>query len=167
MALNPFTSNDEVRGVLGVTDQELLDVTLALGIYEINLRYVLNKVNAAVVSQFNTINAIAVSTRTTAQAAFWDAVRLFSPYVVAFQLTPSLPLMAPKDITDGKAALGKFSESPFKAMTAAILVDHDRYQDHLLQMYADLVGSTVATVAAPTLFIGVSSGTDRVTNLAR
>lgn len=167
MALSPFTSNDEVRGVLGVTDKELLDVTLDLGIYEINLRYVLNKVNAAVVAQFNTVNGTSEASRTTVQAAFWDAVKLFSPYVVAFQLMPGLPLMAPKNITDGKAAIGKFSESPFKAMTAAILVDHDRYQDHLLQMYADLVGSAVATVAAPTLFIGVSSSIDRVTNLAR
>lgn len=167
MALAPFTSNDEVRGVLGVTDKELLDVTLDLGIYEINLRYVLGKINAAVIAQFNTINAIAVATRTTTQAAFWAAVKLYSPYVVAFQLAPSLSLMAPKDITDGKAAVGRFSESPFKAVIAAILVDHDKYQDHLTQMYADLVGSVLQATLAPRLFLGVSSGTDRVTNLAR
>lgn len=167
MSLAPFTTNDAVRGVLGISPEELTDETLGLTLYSINLKIALNKVALTVVSQFNTINAIDEGTRTGLQQTFHDAVTIYAPYVVAYQLTPSLPMMAPKSITDGKAAVSKFSESPFKAMTAAILVDHERYLENLQSAFLGLSGSSVTAIAASTLFKGVSSSTDRVTGLAR
>lgn len=168
MALTPFTSNDEVRGVLGVSPKEVRDDLLDLGIYEINLRYALNNVNAAIVAQFLAINIITpVSTRTALQVTFYEAVKLYSPYVVAYQMMPGLPMLAPKDITDGKAAVGKFSESPFKAMTAAISIEHDKYQNNLALAYSALFGNATSDALIPTLFKGVSSAIDRVTNSAR
>lgn len=167
MSLAPFTTNNDVRGVLGVTAEELPDVTLELGIYSINLRLALNKVDATLVAMFNTVNAALVTSRTAVQVKFHEAVQIYAPYVVAYQLTPSLPMMAPKSITDGKAAISKFSESPFKAMTAAILVDHDKYLLNLEAAFLGLSGTAVNAVTAPTLFKGVSSSTDRVTGGAR
>ena len=167
MALAPYTSNDEVRSVLGVAPAELLDATLDLSIYSNNLKLALNSVDATLAAMFNTVNGITIATRTAVQATFFDAVKLYAPYVVAYQLTPSLPMMAPKSITDGKAAISKFSESPFKAMTAAILVDHDRYLLNLKEAFLGLSGTTVTVTVAPTLFKGVSSSTDRVTGGVR
>lgn len=167
MALAPFTTADEVRGVLGVAPEELLDATLELNIYSINLKLALSKVDATVVSQFNTVNGISDASRTAVQTRFHEAVTIYAPYAVAVQVLPSLPMLAPKSITDGKAAVSKFSESPFKAMTAAIMQDHDRYLENLLEAFLGLTGVALTVLEAPVLFKGVSSSTDRVTNLAR
>src|SRR4051812_45297778 len=111
MPLTPFTTNEQVRSVLGVSEDELIDETLNLPIYELNLRYELGEVSGSLAADFVTIAALDETTWTDKQKGFVDAVKLFSPYAVSVQLETSLPLFSPKEITDGKASLVRYTDS--------------------------------------------------------
>lgn len=167
MALAPYTTNDNVRGVLGISDEELTDSVLSLSIYELNLLAALKRVGATILTDFGTVTNITESSRTTVQANFYNALVLYSPYAVAIQLGSSLPLIAPKLVSDGKAQVSRFSESPFEAMLARLKADHDRLFNELVDAYAGYTGGSVTNLATPILFVIGDSSIDRVTNTAR
>ena len=121
MALNPFTSADQVRSVLGVSDEEIADTTLDLLVYEQNLKFHLDSVDATARTQFQTVDDIVLAARTATQQKLWEATMLFSTYVVAVQVGKSMSLSTPKSITDGKAAVTRFSDSPFRQLMEELL----------------------------------------------
>lgn len=167
MSLAPYTTNDDVRGVLGLSNEELVDETLRLSIYELNLVSALKKVGANILTDFGVVVDISPATRTATQAAFHDALVLYAPYAVALQLGGALPLIAPKLISDGKASMSRFSEAPFQQMLGRLQVDHDRYLNDLIEAYAGYSGSTVNELDIPNLFQTSVSAIDRVTDAAR
>jgi hypothetical protein len=164
--LAPFTSNDDVRAVFGVTSDELTDATLELGLYERNLRLELDLIlnnGGTLIEAFETVSAIPENTRTAAQENLYSAVLLFSPYPVALHLASSLPLFAPKSITDGKAAISRHSESPFEKQIQEARQYYERFRQNLISRWATYGSSTSAAPLMPTLFSVSSPDTDPVT----
>lgn len=163
--LAPFTSHDQVRAVLGVTPEELSDDTLNLEIYEANLRLELDLIadnDGALITAFEAVDAIGEAVRTRAEANFHAAVILFAPYPVALHLASSLPLFAPKSITDGKAAIARHAESPFEKQIREAKQYHERFRQNLLSRWATYNSSTVTATALPTLFSVSSPASDPV-----
>jgi hypothetical protein len=166
MPLAPYTTGNEVRAAIGVTEKELSDDTLDLDIYSKNLVMELDGIgdnDGALVTAFAVVDAIADTDRTALQRRFFDAVTLFAPYVVALQLETSAPLFAPKAITDGKAALTRHSESPFKDAFDRCKQYAERFRQSLEQRWAAYNTTSTEAPAAPTLFAVSTPSTDPVT----
>jgi hypothetical protein len=139
MTLIEITSYDDVRAALGVSEDELKDTTLSLDLYAFNLTSELEGISLTLIPTFTQVKAIAAVDRTDVQTRLFQAAKLFATYAVAKQLCTSLPLFAPKEQTDGKASLGRFSSDPYKATIARITAD---YETAVTRVAAALEGLT-------------------------
>lgn len=99
--LQQFTTPDEIRAVLGVSQEEIEDVTLAMPLYLRQLQFELSDIDPTLESSYLTIAGLA--SRTAAQQKLYDVMQAFAPYQVAKVLLTSAPLFAPRRITDGRA----------------------------------------------------------------
>lgn len=149
MIILTYTSFEEIRAVLGVTAEELEDVTLALPVYEHSLLAELNSISSSLVTTFDTVSNIADDARSVAQSNFYGAMRVFAPYAVAVQLASSLPLFAPKDVTDGKAAVGRDSSSPYKVTIERCQANYDRFRALLITTLAGLTAGAALAIKRP------------------
>lgn len=170
MALEPFTSEAQVRAALGVTDVELTDATLALPLFVKGLRLALDEVgatpnNGALVTAFNVVAAIAEVDRTPVQRNLYDAVELYAPLSVAVQCASSLPLFSQKSVTDGKAAISRHSESPFKEIINQCKQDAERFRQNLEKRWATYNSTTSTAPKAPTLFTISSPSSNPITGV--
>lgn len=157
-----YTSYDEIRAVLGVNDVELADTTLALGVYANNLSAELEDIDTAVPAKFEEVDAIDETQRTDAQRRFYDNTRLFATYAVAKQLLTSLPMFGPKDVSDSKAAISRFSDSPYKETSKKVCGQYDLSRARAAKAFGDL--NTVDKALPTRVFAAVSTPTtDRVT----
>lgn len=158
MALLDYTSYDEVRAVLGVSEKEITDATLALDVYQLNLSVELAALSEALEGDYATVSAVAANTRTALQTKFYGAVRLFSTYAVAFQLLAALPNFSPKDITDGKAAVGRYADSPYKVVIDRTSAMYDTFRVFLASAYKEMTtGSAIqTTVRSPLYKVGLA-----------
>lgn len=157
-AITVYTTYNDIRAALGVSDEELDDATLGLNLYSDALQSELQDIDSTLPSTFATVKALA--SPTDAQARFLQEARLFATYCVARQLTTSLPLFAAKSVTDSKAAMQRFDG--FDKAIAAIEAQYNNARAKLATAVID-IGTTLAVV--PTLtFLGVSTpSVDRIT----
>lgn len=155
MTLLDYTAYDAIRAVLGVNSDELEDATLALELYSTHLLMELEGVSLLLPSEYVTVSAIDLGSRSAAQQRFYLNARLFATYAVAHQLAPGLPMFGPKDTTDGKAATGRFADSPYKVTLKEVEKAYDRLKIKLAEDFQALSASS-ATVVQRTLF-GVSA----------
>lgn len=153
MALLDFCTYDDIRAVLGVEAEELPDTTLALELYLNALNLEFNETAPDALNQYATVKAL--TTRSGAQQAFYEGCRLFAMYATAKRLASSLPLFAPKDITDGKAATGRFSDSPYRDVIAETAGQYERLRLKLPSLLAALSASTIN--ANPRVYFGSSA----------
>lgn len=103
MSLQDLTSFDEVRAVLGVSDNDIEDQTLALPVYWLQLQMDLEGCYPALETIYTGIEAQPVKTPEEQKLA--NVVQVLSTYLVAKSLLGSSTLFAPKVITDGRASL--------------------------------------------------------------
>lgn len=161
MALLDFCTYDDIRAVLGVENDELVDATLGLEVYDLTLRMEFNEAAPGSLAQYATIKAM-TSGRSDAQQAFYEGCRMFAVYAVACRLTSSLPLFAPKDITDSKSTLTRFTDSPYRDVITYVKDEYERLRLKLPGWLAALTSTTV-TVTPRVLFGASSPDTDPVT----
>lgn len=141
MALVEFTSYDDIRAALGVSEDEIVDATLSLPLYEYNLTSELEEVSLTLIADFVALPAI----QSTTQRRFKEATVLFATYVVAKQLTTSLPLFSPKEISDGKAHTTRYAQDPYKATIASVLAQYEKGKARLATAYAALTAASAPT----------------------
>lgn len=159
MALIAYTTYDDVRAALGVTDTELEDATLALTTYE-----------DALVSEFEDISmtlkstldaTLAKATPTEDEERFLRYARLFSAYTVAKLLTASLPMFGPKTITDGKAKIDRFND-PYRDTVKDVTAQYDKWRSRLSAAFTAL-GQSSSTPTVRVYMSTVSPASDPVT----
>lgn len=155
MALTTYTTLADIRAVLGVSSDEIDDATLSLEVYEFGLIDELRSISKDLPSDYAAVAGD--SSRDEDSEDLYRAVRLFSAYAVAQQLTGSLPLFSPKDITDGKAGFSRYSDSPYKEVIKRIREQFDRYKKTLIDTYASYNSSSVTST--PINLVSVSSPT--------
>ena len=114
--LAPFTSNNDVRALLGVSSEELPDSVLDLPVYQIALRRRLQQLTdtADVSALFLSIDSQPAAGRPADDQALHEAVYYFSSVAAALQAGVSLALVAPKRITDDKSGVERFTDSPYR-----------------------------------------------------
>lgn len=157
--LTTYTTYADVRAALGVSTDDLDDATLALSLYDDNLTQELEGIALTLPDTFATIKAVVAPT--ALETRFLTACRLFSTYAVAKMLTAALPLFAAKDVTDGKAAVGRF-ESPYRDVIKSVNEQYGTTRNRLLAALT-AVGTTSATATARVYMAVASPSSDPVT----
>ena len=154
MSLLNFTTYDDIRAALGVSDEELEDDVLGLQLYEDHLNFELSDVHPDLVTLRTSLESAAVLT--PAQERFMAACRGFSTYAVARALTSTLPMFGPKSVEDGKARMERFAD-PYKVTTEAVNKAYATWKTRLEAAYGTLMSTSKPTVfmsyavsAAPT-----------------
>lgn len=163
MPLSTYVDFNEVRAALGVNATELKDQVLALPVYEIGLVRELRKVSPTLAASFSLIAAKPPATRTPEESDLFGAVRIFSVYAVAKQVGVSLPTMIPKDVTDGKASLSRFSAEVVRDTLAAVGAALSLARSNLQATLAEASGGAATSAQPPVVFSAVPRATDVVT----
>lgn len=150
--LTTYTTNADVRAVLGVSDDDLDDQTLSLALYSDYLDQELEDIALTLPATYAATKAI--TTPTDIETRFLKACSLFATFSVAKQLTASLPLFAAKDVTDGKAALGRF-DSPFAGVIKSV---NEQYEKQRARLVATLTAmGTTSTASVARVYMAVAS----------
>lgn len=162
MSLDPFTSTSEVRGVFGVSDEELEDATINLEHYRLQLQEELHRIHSGLEAAFTAMSAKG-DQRTDVEQVVWRRTRVFATYAVARVLLVALPMFGVKDVSDGKATFSRFADSPYKA-TAEAIQEQYRVARAAVVEAIPLVGLQGASVVGiPTLIASAAPASDRVT----
>ena len=143
MSLLNYTTYDDIRAALGVTDEELEDGVLGLQLYEDSLRFELDDVHPDLAALHTTLESTPVLT--SAQERFMAACRGFATYAVARSLTSTLPMFGPKSIEDGKARMERFTD-PYKATIEAVNKSYATWKARLEAAYGTLMSTSRPTV---------------------
>lgn len=163
MELTEYTSFNDIRAALGVSDDEIDDATLSLPLYSLNLASELDDVSPTLQSSFDAIREVAPADQTDNQKRLNRDVRLFATYAVAQHLTSSLPLFSPREFSDGKASFGRYQQNPYKDVIKAIDANYNKFKLKVIEVLALLNSEQTAAVAPRTFLIGVSSTRDPIT----
>ena len=164
MALTDYTSCDDVRAALGVSDDEIDDATLSLPLYEFNLTIELADLGASLKADILAAKAIVTAgSAPETTEAFYQAAFLFCTYAVAHQATVSLPMFSPQEITDGQAAVSRYRQDPYKATIAKVDGQYSRFKSVLISTYGTYkaTGSNAPTVR--TFIAGIPPSYDPIT----
>lgn len=103
MQITTYTSYDEIRATLGVSDEELENTTLAQPQWAYELELKLADVSDTLDSLYTTVAAKAEIDRTADEKKFYMIARLYAMYCIAENLLISLPMFSYKSVSDGKA----------------------------------------------------------------
>ena len=157
--LTTYTTYADIRAALGVSDEELEDSTLALRLYDDYLTQELEDVNLLIPETFTTTQA--KSAPTAQETRFLTTCSLFATFAVARQLTSALPLFAAKDVTDGKAAVGRF-DNPYRDVIKSVNEQYEKQRNRLVAALAAI--GTVSTATTARVYMAVvSPSSDPVT----
>lgn len=129
MVITEYTSYDEIRQACGLSIKELTDAELGVELYRNALQLKLREVTLPAAdpgpgpldTRFLTIKAQTEGDRTLPSQKLYNLTRLFATYVVAYEVSMSLSMRAPKQVADGKRTLVRFSpESTYEISAANI-----------------------------------------------
>lgn len=161
MLLTDYTTFPEVRAALGVSADEIEDDTLNLPLYADMLQIELEDININLPSVYVATKALA--TKTDDQMRFLQTAHLFATYAVARQLTTSLPLFSPEQITDGKAAIRRSQDTPYQKVIDAVGREYSRFRLRLDQLFALVNSSASADKVVKSYFGVISPSVDPIT----
>lgn len=156
MSLTSYTTYADIRAILGVTEEELTDSDLALENYLFELESLLLGVGANLISDYTAAaSAVVEATETTVQKAMYRAVRQYASAEVSLSVGYSLPMRAQKAITDGKAGLSRFTDSPFRDTVQNLVALTNERKTELEKQYTLFLGGTPVTTRAMPSFMSV------------
>jgi hypothetical protein len=159
--LTDYTTYNDVRAALGVSEEDIPDEVLSLNLYGDTLTQEFEEISLTLESTY--ISTIALPTPTDIEVRFISACSLFAAYSVAKQLTAAMPLFAAKQVTDGKAQVSRF-DNPYKDVIAQVTAQYEKARSRLVAAYGLIV--SVTTVVAPKVYFGVvSPSVDPVTGV--
>jgi len=162
MALTDYTTFDDVRAALGVSSEELEDATLSLDVYGFSLLAELEEMTPSPLDAYLAIKDSDLETLGTNESRFFRATRLFATYSIARQLLPSLPMLAPKELSDGKATMVRFPSDPYKETGKRVESQYETAKNRLRDAFSALSATTSASQYR-TYFTTVASSSDPVT----
>jgi hypothetical protein len=110
MTITDYSTYAEIRALLGVSDEEISDVELALPVWSLLLNEKLSDISTAVGTNHATVALIPAASRTPAQTKFYNVASLYAAYAVAQELLIALPMFGFSQLTDGKAEIQRFDK---------------------------------------------------------
>jgi hypothetical protein len=156
------TTTDEVRAVLGVSAEELEDITLDLKVFTDQLELELSDIDSTLPALLDLILATPVLSRTAAQTKVFTIANLFSAYAYGRILLTSLPLFSPKRMTDGRAEFERFAD-PFEVVRNGVNAGYVSIRARLQAALTLLSGYTPPAAITPIFTIAAPLAVDPVT----
>ena len=156
-----YTTYNDVRAALGVSDEDIPDAVLALNLYADTLTQEFEEIDLTLESTYTVTKALPV--KTAAETRFLTACNVFATYSVAKQLTATMPLFAAKQVTDGKAQISRF-DNPYKDVIAQVTAQYEKARTRLVAAFGAIGAVTTETVAKSYFGI-VSPSVDPVTGV--
>lgn len=138
--LTYYTSYDQVRAILSVTDEELEDHTLALPVFEYNLHQQFVDAGEGLHEKYLALMAANSTSWTANERRYVNIAQVFATYGVAVQLLDSLPLLAVQSEQDARAQYQRF-EKPFERVDAAVRSAFQVAKANLVRVY-NLIAAT-------------------------
>ena len=157
--LTDYTTYADIRAALGVSEEEIEDVTLGLALYDTLLSEDLLAVDPALASTFA---ALPSTGRTPAQARLAALTSLYATYAVAFRLTDSVELFGFLKVADGRASTERAKEA-FANLRTNIAAMLARLRGTLLDALLVVVPGTVVTASTTSWVSSTGIATDPVT----
>lgn len=158
-----YTSPDDIRAVLGVSDEELEDATISLPVYALTLEAELRDIGSSLPADLEVVRGKDSGLRTDDEAWLLKTAQLFVTFSIARQLTTGLPLFSPKEITDSKASVVRFASNPFSETIAMVRDQFAVNQARLSSAYQAVKTATTSTPAMPAYLLVSSPAVDPVT----
>lgn len=155
-----YTTYADVRAALGVSAKELPDETIALDLYSSNLELELYDLDSTAQASYNTL--VTKTTPSAAESRFVAAAKFFAIYCVARHLTTTMPIFAPRQISDGKASVVRF-DNLYRDTIASVNQMYDLSRNRLTDALG-AIGTTVATKVSLNYLGVVTPDYDPVTN---
>lgn len=159
MSITAYTTFADVRAVLGVSEKDLSDSTLSLAWYSDTLDEELEEVSTNLVATF--LAATSAVTPSEDQKRLMRAVRIFAAAAVARTATAAIRLAAPQQVTDGKAAMTRFSD-PIKELTKDVEAKYLAARDKVAAALSAIISTGSGGGQRP-WFSVVSPSSDPVT----
>jgi hypothetical protein len=163
--LTTYTPYDSIRAVLGVSAKELKDETLGLVIWETQFLLEMGDVDGGAGQVMALYNGLPSTGRTVNQQQLYDLVNMLATYSVARQMLTPAPLAVPQKITDGKAAVERFSASNFDRVRDGVLGTYNQLLARLKVVLVKLSPSSQVAATDRTFISSVSTGIDPVTGV--
>lgn len=163
--LTDYTTPDEIRAVLSVTDEELEDDHLNLPLFTLELSEKFRELSVNIEALYLTYHAAGTATLSPNQLRFYNLSRLFATYSVAVHLLDSYDLLAVQTVKDARAEFARF-EKPFERVGAAIRASWEKARLRLTQAYNEIaaVPATFEPAAARVFVATAGIAADPVTN---
>ena len=159
MPITSYTTYDDVRAALGVSDQDLGDSTLGLTLYDDALAMELAAVSPTIETLFASTSA--QPSPTDAEKQLLRATRAFATYVVARELVPAMRMFAVQQVTDSKASMSRFND-PLAQLAKDIEKKYQLAKDALVAALTGVVGQALPSTPRQYLYV-VSPAYDPVT----
>ncbi len=163
MALTDYTTYDEVRAVLGVAEEELEDVTLALPIYETLLEEDLADLSPNMEANYTAVKGL--PTPSPNETRFLRLISAWSAYRVAIHLLSPLAMFGPKVIESDKDKEERIQD-PYAALREQVPVAANVLKGRILALYAILFPGESQPVPVDVIsVVVVGLGTDPITGV--
>lgn len=163
MALTDFTTYNEVRATLGVSEPEITDAVLALPMYEVLLTEDLREMNEDLEADYMVADALI--SPTADQARFVYLVQTYSAHKVGLVLIGSIPMFAPRMIKDSSSEFDRMAD-PYQNMRQSIADTLTYLRSRVLDAYATLTPAAPAPAAITRVLVaGVGLGVDPITGV--
>lgn len=162
MILLDFMSYDEPRAVLGVSPEELEDVTLELPIYAKQLSMELETTHPGLVSLYAETKAL--PSPSPQEQKLLDVVSVYAAYAISQILLTSASLFAPKRITEGKAETDRIAD-PFQDVRDGVALALITLKIRVLAAVAAMGQEVAVAAPARTYFAAAPLATDPVTGI--
>lgn len=138
--ITDYTTFNDIRAALGVSEEEIEDSTLGLALYETHLNEDLLAVDPLLVSTWAALPA--ANLRSVAQARFAGLVSIYATYAVAYRLLISVELFGFLKVADGRASTERAKEA-FANLRTNITAMLGKLKALLLDALQVLVPATV------------------------
>ena len=160
--ITDYTSFEDVRAALGVSEEEIADETLRLESLSTLLEEDLREVNEDIPATFSAL-ALAEDTWTPEERRLSGLIKLYSTYAVAFRLLDSAELFGFLRVADGRASTERVPDA-YKNLRANITAMLSRVKAKLIAALLLVVpGAEVPTLVTVSHFGAVGTATDPVT----
>jgi hypothetical protein len=155
--LTQYTAYDDIRAALGVAEEEIPDIILALPNYEQILTFDLYDLFPTLGPAF--LALAAQSTRTANEQRFVDLTQVYCSYVIAMQLLLTLTMFAPVKIKDAKTEMDRMND-PYAATRDGVQGFYNLMKARVLAAYAVLqpsIALPVSAILVPMLGVGIAA----------
>jgi hypothetical protein len=160
--LADYTTFDEIRAALGVSDEEITDETLGLEIHEIRFEEDLRSLSTLALSTWLALPGI--DSRSTAEVRFGKLLKLYATYSVAYALTDSAELFGFLKVADGRASTERTAQA-FANLRGSLAGRVRSFGDLMLEALSVIVPDVPAPTGEFPLWVSAVGGaTDPVTD---